>query len=60
MLEIAFVLVSAMGINIVIITTIIKILIFILYVVSFIILKFNIDRPTSISSLIILNVFNFQ
>ncbi len=57
MLEIAFVLVSAMGINIVIITTIIKILIFILYVVSFIILKFNIDRPTSISSLIILNVF---
>ena len=57
MLEIAFILVSAMGINIVIITTIIKILIFILYVVSFIILKFNIDRPTSISSLIILNVF---
>lgn len=43
MLEIAFVLVSAMGINIVII--------------SFIILKLNIDRPTSISLLIILNVF---
>lgn len=57
MLEIAFVLVSAMGINIVIIATIIKILIFILYVVSFIILKFNIDRSTSISLLIILNVF---
>lgn len=43
MLEIAFVLVSAMGINIVII--------------SYIILKLNIDRPTSISLLIILNVF---
>ena len=57
MLEIAFVLVSAMGINIVIIATIIKILIFILYVVSFIILKFNIDRSRSISLLIILNVF---
>ena len=43
MLEIAFVLVSAMDINIVII--------------SYIILKLNIDRPTSISLLIILNVF---